>query len=514
MLARETMMAKRWVDLLMRGGLTSFGGVGVGIALLLIIALRILLPKGERKKIRAPVWLLLLHVGTVALRVALPVHVDAQKPLGVAAVFFLLACLGRGGFLLVVDWFLGKRLARPLSRIFRDIIQVFVYAAVALLTLRAMGVEPGSLLTTSALLTAVIGLSLQETLGNLFAGLSIQAQRPFEVGDWVQLDADVECIGRVTEINWRATKVLTDDMVEVIVPNGTLAKAPIRNFSQPTRVSRRTTIVQAAYEAPPGRVQKVLLEAIGDTPGVLDMPPASVLLTSFADSGIEYRIRYFIDDFQRRNDIDSRVRARIWYAFQRANLSIPFPIRDVRTSDARAAASAEHAARLEKRLRALHNVDFFDALPERVLARLAENSEVRLYAPDENVIVQGAEGNELFILLDGAARVLVATDDAEPAEVARLEPGKVFGEMSLLTGEKRSATVKAGARCELLVVGHEALRPLLKDMPELAERISEVLAKRRKQLDEQAESSRTPTVEEKAPRDPALLSKIKQLFSL
>lgn len=507
-------MAKRWIDLLMRGGLTSFGGVGVAVALLLIIALRVLLPKSERRKIRGLLWLLLLHLTMVGLRAVLPVHAEAQKSLGVAAVFFLLACLGRGGFLLVIDWFLGKRLARPLSKIFRDIIQVFVYAGVALLTLRAMGVQPGSLLTTSALLTAVIGLSLQETLGNLFAGLSIQAQRPFEVGDWVQFDADAACIGRVTEINWRATKVLTDDMVEVIVPNGTLAKAPIRNFSQPTRVSRRTAVVQAAYEAPPGRVQEVLLEAIRDTPGVLDMPPAAVLLTSFADSGVEYRIHYFIDDFQRRIAIDSRVRDRIWYAFQRAGISIPFPIRDVRTSDARVSAEAEHATRHEKRLRALHNVDFFDVLPENVLARLADNSVVRLYAPDENVIVQGAEGNELFIVLDGEARVLISTDQRETVEVARLKPGKVFGEMSLLTGEKRTATVKAGARCELLVVGHAALRPLLEAQPELAERISEVLAKRRKQLDEQAESSRAPKVEEKVRPDPALLSKIRQLFSL
>lgn len=507
-------MAKRWIELLVRGGLTSFGGVGIGVALLLIIALRILLPKSERRSVRALVWLLLLHVGTVALRLALPAHADAQKPLGVAAFFFLLACLGRGSFLLIVDWLLGKRLVRPLSKIFRDIIQVVVYAAIALLTLRTMGVQPGSLLTTSALLTAVIGLSLQETLGNLFAGLSIQAQRPFEVGDWVQFDADAECIGRVTEINWRATKVLTDDMVEVIVPNGTLAKAPIRNYTQPTSVSRRTAIVQAAYEAPPQRVQDALCEAVRGASGVLETPAPNVILTSFADSGIEYRIRYFIDDFQRRTDIDSRVRARIWYAFQRAGLNIPFPIRDVRTTDAAATAELERAERLQERLSALRHVDFLDVLPENLLERLAVGSQMRLYAPDEEIIHQGAAGDELFIVLDGEARVLVAAADQQPAEVARLEPGKFFGEMSLLTGEARSATVRAGARCRLLVVGHEALRPLLRDAPELAERISRVLSKRRRQLDERAESSPSPTDQPKASQDRVLLSRIKQLFSL
>lgn len=505
---------KHWIDLVIHGGLASLGGVGIGLALALIAGLFLTLPRSERRKLRGPVWLLLLHVATMALRAAMPLHADAQQPLGVAQFFFLLACVGRSGFLLIVDGLLGRRMARPLSKIFRDIIQVFVYVAVALLTLRAMGVEPGSLLTTSALLTAVIGLSLQETLGNLFAGLSIQAQRPFEVGDWVQFDADTDCIGRVTEINWRATKVLTEDMVEVIVPNGTLAKAPIRNFTQPTRVSRRTAVVQGPYEVAPQRVEIALLEAIRGASGVLETPPPSVMLASFADSGIEYRVHYFIEEFRRRAEIDSRVRARIWYAFQRAGIGIPFPIRDVRTIDAVAAGEIERKSLTEERLRALRKVDFLGVLPAAALERLAQSSEVRLFAPGEDVIVQGAAGDELFIVLHGEARVLVTTDERGPTEVAHLAAGDFFGEMSLLTGEMRSATVRAGARCELLVLGPGPLRPLLEEAPELAEHMSRVLARRQAQLDRQAESNKVAEVEQVEQHNRVLLNRIKQLFSL
>jgi small-conductance mechanosensitive channel len=503
-----------FLELHPHGGFAAFGGVGIGIALLLLIALRVLLPKSERHKIRAPAWLLALHLLLTGLRALIPVLSSSQKPLGVAAIFFLLACLARGGFLLAVDWFLGKRRARPLSKIFRDIIQVFVYVGVALLTLRAMGVAPGSLLTTSALLTAVIGLSLQETLGNLFAGLAIQAQHPFSVGDWVQFESDETCIGQVTEINWRATKVLTEEMVEVIVPNGTLAKAHIRNFTQPTLVSRRSAIVSGPYEAPPAKVEDALFDAIRGARNVLADPPPRVILKSFGNSGIDYHLQYFIDEFARRHEIDARVRSRIWYAFQRAGISIPFPIRDVRMTDAAKVATELQEQELGEREAALHHVDFLDALPDVTLRGLAEGSEVRLYSAGEDVIRQGESGDELFIVLRGEATVLVARDGREPGEVARLAAGKFFGEMSLLTGEKRTATVRAGHRLELLVVGHDAFRRILADAPELAERISSVLARRQAQLEEHEAVDTTTAKEPVAHRDRVLLTRIKALFSL
>ncbi len=504
----------QWLDLHPHRGIATFGGFGVVLALLLIIALRVLLPKSDRQKIRAPAWLLALHLFIVGMRALVPAASSSQKTLGVAAIFLLLACLARGGFLLVVDWFLGKRRARPLSKIFRDIIQVFVYIGVALLTLRAMGVAPGSLLTTSALLTAVIGLSLQETLGNLFAGLAIQAQHPFSVGDWVQFESDESCIGRVTEINWRATKVLTEEMVEVIVPNGTLAKAHIKNFTQPTLVSRRSAVVSGPYEAPPGKVEDALLDAIRGARGVLPDPPPRVLLKNFGDSGIDYHLQYFIDEFERRNEIDARVRSRIWYAFQRAGISIPFPIRDVRTTDAAKVAAELQKEELREREAALHHVDFLDALPDSTLNELAVRSEVRLYSLGEDVIRQGESGDELFIVLRGEARVLVARNGREPDEVARLESGKFFGEMSLLTGEKRTATVRAGHRLELLVVGHDAFSRVLASAPELAERISGVLARRQAQLDEHEAADTEVAKEPVTHRDRVLLSRIKSLFSL
>ncbi len=502
-------MLDDWFRLVIEeGAYTSFGGVGITAALVLLIVLRILLPDSERKQIRIPLVFLMGNLAIVAFRSLVAIPAQFDEILAAIALVLILACLGRGGFLLLVDYLIGRRLARPLPKIFRDIIQAVVYLGVAFLTLPFFGVEPGSLLTTSALITAVIGLSLQETLGNLFAGLAIQAQRPFEVGDWIKFDMDNGLTGRVTEINWRATKVMTDAQVEVIVPNGPLAKAPISNYTQPTRVSRREAIVSAEYEAPPHLVMKALSEAVKATPDVLTKPAPDVVLHEYGNSGIEYHLRYYIRDFARRAVIDSAVRIRIWYAFQRNQLSIPFPIRDVRSRDMAAEEEKSAEETRSARRRALEGIDFLAALPEEVMDHLVERTRVALYSDGENVIEQGEEGDELFIVNEGEVAIIV-----NKTEVARLGKGKFFGEMSLLTGEKRTATVAARGAAQLFRISSDDMRDILEKDPSLAEHLAEVLARRKAQLEEQ-KTGNPPSKKEEQAESNILLSRIRSFFSL
>jgi small-conductance mechanosensitive channel/CRP-like cAMP-binding protein len=496
-----------------RGELTSLGGVGIIVAAVLIAVLRVLLPPSERPRLRMPLVLLVLHIGVVFLRGFLPHAAAAHKPLAVLAVMLLFLSIGRTAFLFLIEYMLGRRLDHPLPRIIRDILQGLIYAAVAIVTLRAAGVEPTSLLATSALLTAVIGLSMQETLGNMFAGLSIQVQRPFEVGDWIQFDTDPNNTGRVVEINWRATKIQTSELVEVTVPNGMIAKAPIRNFSKPATVVRRSAFVQAPYDVPPGRVHELILTGLTDVPGVLADPPPSVITRGFMDSGIEYWARYFIDRFADRDVIASRVRDRIWYTFNRGGVSIPFPIRTVNLHEAEHVAQKDAQARSSRRDRILRCVDFLAALPDEALQLLAGRSRVRRYGAGEQIIHQGDTGAELFIIDRGEVAILRGVDGGE-IEVARLGPTQFFGEMSLTTGESRTATVRALYECELLVVDKEALQEVLEAAPELAQTISAVVAARQVGLEaSEALSQRSPAiaVEEKTHQ---LLGRIRDFFKL
>ncbi len=500
----------RYIDILTDTSF-AFGGTGVLVVAVLVLLAWVVMPRAERRKVQMPALFLATHVAFYLAYRHTHSHVW-KRALEIGGLLVLLLCFGRILFILVVEWFFRFRLKRPLPRIVADIIQGLIYLGVAFIVFREMGAEVGSLLTTSALNTAVIGLSLQETLGNLFAGLAIQAQRPFEVGDWIQIENSQEnATGKVIEINWRATKLLTNDRVEVVIPNGLLAKSPIRNYSQPSPSTRRIVAIQAAYDAPPHVVEAALLKAASGCTGINEDPAPATWVTRYADSGVEYSLLYFIKDFERRSWIDSEVRRRIWYAFQRAGITIPYPIRDVRVQHVKELeAPKTNEEQAQERLRMMRSVDFLGALPTSALEYLANSSRSCLYDAGEDIVRQGEQGFDLFIVRSGSATVLFQ-GDGQTMEVARIGAGGVFGEMSLVTGEGRTATVRANSACEVLVIGHQAFGTVLERNPELATRVSEVLASRQAEIEQVQTASQR---QEESRESLVLLDKIRNFFSL
>ncbi|MBK8255090.1 MAG: mechanosensitive ion channel [Polyangiaceae bacterium] len=470
-------------------GSALLGVIGLIAAVLLLFITRFLLPKKGERLLRVPAFFLFVHMGAMLLRLVVPEEASITVAIKFVSLLALLFAFGRLIGLLVLEVVLGRRMQRPVPAILRDIAQGVLYLFLLLGALRALGFDPGSILTTGAVVTAVIGLSLQETLGNLVAGLSIQMQRPFDVGDWIAFDNEKRHIGRVVEINWRATKVVTLDDVEVIVPNGMLAKAPIVNFTKPTKSSRRSVYISVAYEVPPRRVHEVILDALRDTPGVLTDPAPSVVTNNFAESGIEYWVRFWTDQFDKRDGVDGGVRDRIYYALHRANFTIPFPQRTVHLHQVSDETRArEDASSALKRESALGNVDILSVLDRSVLKRLATLATTRLFSPGETIVRQDDDADELYIIERGTVVVLLESAGKETSEVTRLGPGQFFGEMALVTGEKRQATVRAYTECELMVIGHEPFHDVLSASPNLVKELSRVLAERQTMLDEHAES--------------------------
>lgn len=483
------------------------------VAAVLVVAARLFLPATDRPRVREPVVLLAsgLFFGVLTYLVG------TQASIGRATLFLylllVLASAGRSLVLLAIDVVVSRRTHRAPPRIFRDLTQAIVYVVVLLMTLRGVGVEPGSLLTTSALLTAVIGLALQDTLGNLVSGLALQMQRPFEVGDWIQFDPDARQIGEVTEVNWRAITVVTSDLVEVIVPNALLAKTAIRNYSKPTRVQRRSVSVSGPYGVPPARVQAAIEAAMKGVPGVVVEPAPWVQTRHFGDSGVEYWVYFFIDDFAGRERIDGQVRDRVWYALQRAEVTIPFPVRTVHMHAVDEESTRRDRDReLARRDEVLRCVDFLDVLPPETHRSLAAAAQVRLYAPGELIVQHGERSTELFIIDRGEVAVELAREDGARVTVARLSAGKFFGEMGLMTGEERKASVRAVTECELLVIGHDAFQSTLAPVAGVVDRMGELLAARAAELD--AVASQRPRAGEVQERSRRLISQIKDFFKL
>lgn len=403
---------------------------------------------------------------------------------------------------------LGRLLKWALSRITQDILQTLLYIGVVLLMLRVANVDLSSLVVSSAIISAVVGLSLQDTLGNLAAGLALQAQRPFEIGDWIQVDGH-QHIGEVTEINWRATKMITLDRVEVTVPNGTMAKNSILNYSKPTRVVRRNIYVMVPYHIPPRRVHEVILQTLASTPDILSDPAPSVITNKFTENGlIEYWVRIFTTAFDRRDIVDGRARDRIWYALERAKLDYPYPTSKIQLQKLEKLENQlNRDSEIEHISRYLNEVHFLKSLNKMEMRKLASHIHKRVYSPGETIIKEGDRGAEFFIVCKGDVMVTVREQ-----EVSRMRAGSFFGEMSLLTGEPRSASVTAIGEVELLVVDHELFREILKSNPSLCQEMSKILAKRQMELEQLKEIWEQEA--ELEDRSTQILAKIREFFAI
>jgi small-conductance mechanosensitive channel len=496
-------------------GLGSLGGVGIIVALCLLAILLIVLPKQQRPRIRSTLWPFIASLAFIILAGLVSETWTGRKRVQLAAMALMLASIGRSVFLITMDGILEHRLSKSVPKIFRDLSQIIIYLAIGFYTLSAAGVEPGSLLTTSALLTAVIGLSLQETLGNMFAGLALQAQQPFQLGDWIQIEDAKHLTGKVIEVNWRSTKILTDEQLTIVIPNGLLAKTSIRNYSKPSKAVRRSVYVLCPYDVPPGDVRTAILQALQTTPGVLARPKPEVITDEFADSGINYWIRYYTKSFGDRYQIDGTVRDRIWYALQRASITIPYPIRVTYAHNVdEKSRTSESDYTTTQKIEVLRNVDIFRELSDLDFEMLAAQTEYRFFGADEVIVSEDDRGDELFVVINGEVEVTVKRNSGKPHKVAALKKDDLFGEMSLMTGESRKATVTAREEAKLMVVCAKFFKSILDRRPELVERISEILAARQAVLDVESEISDAEVPDSIEIKQEALLVKIRNFFSL
>ncbi len=329
------------------------------------------------------------------------------------------------------------------------------------------------LLTTSAVGAVVIGFALQDTLGNAFSGLAIQIEKPFHVGDWLQIGGFE---GRVHEVTWRAAKLRTKTGNLVVLPNNLISKEAITNFSEPAIPTRLHVDVGVSYLCAPNEAKAAIQEALDRAPSVLRSPAPDVVLLDFGDSAIVYRARFWIADFERDEPARDEVRSAIFYSFRRRQIEIPWPIR---VNYARQDRPDDTPDRHRGRVETLARLDIFAMLDEDQRAALAAGRE-RVYADRETIVRQGDTGRSMFVILDGEVRITV---DPGHREVARLGRGAYFGEMSLLTGDPRSATVAALGDCTVLEIADRDLRPLAEARPAIIERLGEVALARRKGLE-------------------------------
>lgn len=387
---------------------------------------------------------------------------------------------------LIWDSLLKSRRGVMVPRLVIDVVNFVILAVVAIAVLNSIfNVQLTAFLVTSTVISAVIGLSLQDILGNVFAGLALQIEKPFSINDWVEAGGRT---GQIVERNWRTLTIRTRENDLVIIPNATASKERLINYSRPEPLRMGHARVGVAYDHPPGIVKDVIIQAVMETKGVQKEPCPDVLVKEFADFSIVYDVRYWITDYASMPKIDDAVKCRIWYSLHRAGLKIPFPITDVNVHTV----PEDSDARIRRQLREelteeLRSVELFEPLTEEQLQHLAARCSKLRYAAGEILVKQGAKGDSLYLIRSGRVKVELA-DDGTTTVLATLQPGDYFGEMSLLTGEERSATVTAVEETEVVVVDKEGLSVLLEEDSRMLEELSTMLEKRLAELSTQREA--------------------------
>jgi small-conductance mechanosensitive channel/CRP-like cAMP-binding protein len=364
------------------------------------------------------------------------------------------------------------RIPERFPNIVQDTLVIALFALVTTLILR------DRVMATTAVGAVVIGLALQDTLGNLFAGLAIQIEKPFRVGDWVTIGGQD---GLVSEITWRATKMRTKAGNFIVVPNSVLAKDTITNYCEPTRSLRLQVEVGASYEVAPNVIKAVIREALQSAPEILHERAPEVLLVDFGNSSIVYRVRFWVSDFEADERSKDLVRSLIYYAFKRNNITIPYPIQVEMSPEEGGVVPVRGVVGADT----LAPVALFSALSVEERAALLAIARPVQYAAGEAIVRQGQAGTSLFVLVRGEASVTLT---GTQGEVARLRSGDVFGEMSLLTGEARTATVAAATDCDLVEIGAEGFRSVVMANPSVLEHVTSVTASRREGLDRHREA--------------------------
>lgn len=487
--------------------------LALGLGVLLAFGLLAARPR-DRRAIRHLLLILLALAALHWLGVAL-----ADRPLGRAGQLLTHAAdAGLGVVLIRLGgfWLFDKLL--PLlrlqpARIVEDLLVTGVAAGWLLYWLHGVGLDLASLLTTSAVITAVLAFSMQDTLGNVLGGVVLQLDDSLRVGDWVKID---DISGQVVDVRWRYTAVETRNRETVIIPNGWLVKnrfAVIGSRHETRLRWRRWLWFNIDPQASPARVCRALEDAVTGAAidNVMHDPAPTAVLMEVAFGYSRYALRYWLEDPRPDDPTDSAVRQHALAALARHGIRLAVPKEErLLVSNDLQHLQAMQEDEIERRRRALAEVELFAALDRDELDALARRLVPAPFVAGDVITRQGAVAHWLYLIHAGEADVWHESS-AGRHHVATLQPGSVFGEMGMMTGEPRSATVTARGDVECLRVDKAAFESILHARPDIAEAISRVMLKRRGELDSHRGDGEGAT--NAAPQD-ALLSRIRAFFGL
>jgi len=372
---------------------------------------------------------------------------------------------------LAVETFLIVRYRRKAdpSTIVAEIVLTALYSITGLAVLRFMlGVDPRVLLAVPALGTLVVGWIRQ---ANFFSGLLIQHNRPFKSGDWVRLGNQV---GRVSGTGWRASWIVTRANENVQIPNAFLAAQPVVNYSSGGESVADELYLDIDRDAPPDHVERTIGTLLNDIPEVRG---SEVDIWEYQDTKIRYRIRFWLDDYAAQERVRTAVARTLWYALRRNSIELASPTRTIFTELNR---NQNHVSPVTAG--ELRRMYLLNPLSDQELSILVSTTKVCRFARGEVLMREGDDGDRFYILRTGRVEVLAkeqgGTGQKHILDIEDSSPENFFGEIALLTGGKRNATIRAVTDVEVLEIGRDGFAKLFRAAPSSGASLAEVAGRR------------------------------------
>jgi small-conductance mechanosensitive channel len=355
-------------------------------------------------------------------------------------------------------------------KMFLDLFRVLlVLIGGAVILSSVWGADLSNLATALGLGSFVLGLALQDTLGNLFSGIALYYEKPFKTGDNIKVG---EHAGKIIEMNWRAVRILTSEEEMIVIPHLVIAKDPIINYSQPTTYFVHKKKVGFSYNTPPNRVKEILEDCLRNTPGVLEKPRPKAKTHEFKDSSIEYELEFAVAEFILHEGVSDDLVSRIWYAAKRNNLEMPFPQLVYQP----AIPQETMQQRLEKVLNDLPSIIPID---RQKIKDLSDGVLLQYYGKDEILLKENEVNDCLYIIIEGEAEQYTMDIEGNEVHLLDLIKGDFFGESALLGSRPNPTSVRATCDLEVLVVLPAEIIEMLEKNPSLAVQLDGVLENRR-----------------------------------
>jgi small-conductance mechanosensitive channel len=338
-------------------------------------------------------------------------------------------------------------------KLLRDLTRgILVVLGAAIIYSQVWKQEISGALTALGLGSIVIGLALQEPLGNVVSGLMLLLERPLNIGDWLIADGTT---GKVIEINWRSVHIETLLHEMRIIPNVSLYKESFSNLSRPTLERTETYDMGFSYDHPPNAVKAAMLELLRTTPGVLRQPPPEVHTLNYGDFSITYRLFFTVARYEELLPVRDAILTRIWYVARRHGLQIPYPIAvQYRHEGSPSPPTPRYRHVRQAMLEAAQRHRRPEAGGSVPPDSLHPDASVLMFSAGGEMLPFGSTRNGFTLLVEGNAALSARDADGREVRIASLGPGDFYGEATISAG--RPSDVRVVAETDVTVVAFDA----------------------------------------------------------